>query len=186
MATTHTSRDAHAADEPLQLGRAPVDRLLFGCVLAASAAYVVFLVVMQLSPREPEGADKQGYLGVVSGESQPNGLGAGEQDPATGTAELGGRGSAYYIGNGQPPRPVTLVESSSSGESTPRIPARRVQAGQAMAAGGESSLGRLALDELVFARVQQLVEFDQTSALRPAGRALNSPPGHVRVGIGPN
>ncbi|PRP95093.1 hypothetical protein [Enhygromyxa salina] len=188
--------------ESLELGRAPVDKLLLACVLAASTAYVVFLIVMQLTPREAERADRQGYLGVVSGESQPNGRGAGEEDPAAGVAERGGRGSAYYVGNGQPPRPVTLAESSTERAKPPegaaaprrptRIPATHVQTVQTQTSE-TSGMPKLGLTKLVAARVEQLgalrlsaPEPDPASALGPTRGALNPPPGHVRVGVGPH
>ncbi|WP_052551010.1 hypothetical protein [Enhygromyxa salina] len=195
-----TSDDEHAP-EPLELGRAPVDRLLFGCVLAASAAYIGFLIVMQFAPRDAERSDKQGYLGVVSGESQPSG-GAGEQDPAAGVAERGGRGSAYYAGGGQTPRPVTISETETKRRASAtdptkqdrptRIPAAHVQASASSQLGQVTGgLAKLGLSELVAARVEQLVAapapaLPPASPLGPAGGALNAPPGHVRVGVGPN
>lgn len=183
------------AETELKLARAPADKLLLGCVLAASAAYVVFLVVMQLTPRAPEGADKQGYLGVVTGESQPSGLGGGEQDPATGVAEVGGRRSAYYVGNGQTPRPVTLSERSpETGAATKLGPKSEPPPRSLPGTSQVGTLGILALEELLLTRMRELAESAPSlapspapsSPLRPAGSALNPPPGHVRIGVGPN
>jgi hypothetical protein len=161
MATT--SGDQAGIDA--KFGRAPIDRLFLGCVLAAVLGYGVFLIVLQLMPRAPEGDARQGYVGMVDNQSQPGGLG-GEQDPATGTAQAGGAQVGYYIGNGAAPRPVELVEGSAErvetqGEAARRrapvvIPATRVEPGTVPGFGSGSSLGKLAVDSLVRERVAEL------------------------------
>jgi hypothetical protein len=170
------SEDEAGIDTPT-FTRSPVDRLLLGCILAASLAYVVFLVVMQWLPAEPEAGPRQGYLGVVSNESQPGGLGGGEDDPATGVAERAGVRPGYYIGNGQAPRPVELSEAEGDVEGGEKrapvlVPATRVEPGASL---GRSGLGTLGLDELIVAGLETklAVQLERLSA--PGQRDLPAP-----------